>query len=184
MNNNYQPLKYTHRDIETVYKLAQTQSLQDIIKVIASNEGGRELTANDVAYATSVVLNIPFDKIQSTGRFGDIMYAKQLARFVAYYYCRQSGEKIGMDIGGCGHSNFFISHKTTRDMLPFDWKLRENIRMVIGYLRSSNFKLGYKERVIGPECSSTFKRGQPSANPSGRPKGSINKSKDFITTIK
>jgi hypothetical protein len=185
MNNNYQPLKYTLRDMETVYKLAPTKSFQEIKEKLDSNDEGRELTAGDVAYATSVVLNLPLDKILLPGRVSNVMYAKQLARYISYYYCRQSGERISHIIGNCGHANFFSGFKRVTELLPLEWQLREHLRMILSYLKSSGFKLRYELRTIGANGANitSFKKGQPSRNPSGRKKGVENKPK-YLTTIK
>jgi chromosomal replication initiation ATPase DnaA len=178
MESTYQPLKYTDRDIANVCQWAKTMTFDKIKQLLSYNLDGKDLTTQDIIYAASVVLNVPADKISSVGKTKDVIYAKQITRYIAYYYTRESGKIIASDVGNCCHANMFTGRKVIHDRLPFDWQLREHLRMVMGYLRSCNFKFDYKDRDVGvgyKANNGSFKKGCPSANPFGRPKGSKNK---------
>lgn len=183
MSDNYQSLKYTDRDIDNVYEWSKKFPLEKVRGMLSSNPDGKELTTQDVIHATAIVFNINNERLSAGGRGKkDAIYEKHIARYIAYYYTRGSGNEIAKDIGGTCHSNFFIGRKKLHEMLPFDWQLREHLRMVLGYLRSSNFKLEYKERQVGLKdgqlTSSSFKPGHKPSSP-GR-KGIKNKPKTIF----
>jgi hypothetical protein len=70
------------------------------------------------------------------------------------------------------------------NLLPFDWRLREDLRMTLSHLRYLGKRMEYIDREKNPiPNSSWFSSKKGNRNEQGRPKGSINKPKDLTAIL-
>lgn len=168
-------LKYTEKDLEKILSAVKSGADVSDIDLVISNPDGDEPSSLDIVDAVCNVMGCTVDDIQNPSRVTRIIKPRQMAAYFSYYYTREPLRTICVDLGTFTHPSVLHNVKSVENLLMYK-DTRSAHDLVMAELRDRGFRLVWKDRVQG-EGGYRFTKGQPSANPYGRPKGSGNKPK-------